>query len=146
MNLEIMKKLGLEEVTIDAGIALLKQDERASKVYIMVTGKVRVTAKDHEIAVIDDIGTILGEISALLGTDNVATVTTMEPSTFHIVDDFLEFIKENPEVGISVAQLLAVRLINTNNHMVYIKDQLDGLQTNLKNYLPVFSETGIPRI
>ena len=51
-----------------------------------------------------------------------------------------EVVLEHPEVAVSVAQVLAVRLINMNNHLVHVKDGLSNLQSSLDSYLPVFPE------
>jgi CRP-like cAMP-binding protein len=141
MNIEVLRKLDLEEVDISPDVPLLEEGGHSTKVYILVSGKVKISSKGHELAQVDDVGTVLGEISALLGTTNVATVMTIEKSTFFVVENFQEFVLEHPEVAVSVAQVLAVRLINMNNHLVHVKDELSGLQTSLQNYLPVFPES-----
>ena len=140
MNIDVLRKFNLPEVEIAPGTTLLEEGGRESKVYVLVAGSVKVSAKGYELAQVDDVGTILGEISALLGTANVATVTTVEQSTFFVVDNFQQFVLENPEVAISVAQVLAVRVINTNNHLVHVKDSLSNLQSSLEGYIRVFPE------
>ena len=57
-----------------------------------------------------------------------------------MVENFQQFVLEHPEVAISVAQVLAVRLINMNDHLVHVKDGLSNLQSSLEGYLPVFPE------
>jgi CRP-like cAMP-binding protein len=133
MNIEVLRKLDLEEVDISPDVPLLEEGGHGTKVYILVSGKVKISSKGHELAQVDDVGTVLGEISALLGTTNVATVMTIEKSTFFVVENFQEFVLEHPEVAVS--------LINMNNHLVHVKDELSGLQTSLQNYLPVFPES-----
>ena len=138
MNIDVLRKFNLLEVEIEPSTTLLEEGGRESKVYVLVAGSVKISSKGHELAQVDDVGTILGEISALLGTTNVATVTTLEKSTFFVVENFQQFVLEHPEVAISVAQVLAVRLINMNDHLVHVKDGLSNLQSSLEGYLPVF--------
>ena len=144
MNIQVFKDLGIAETRFEAGSAIIREGEPTREVYVLVFGKVAVTTRGVQVASVDSIGTIFGEISALLGTLPVATVTTVEPSSFYVVPEFVEFIRANPEACISVAQILACRLVNMNNHFVQIKDQLEELRTNLAHYLPVFPENFQP--
>lgn len=140
MNIKILEELGVQEVELDTGTILIKEGEMNRNVYILTQGRVSIRTKSHEIAKVDEPGTILGEISVLLSTLPVATVTTLEPSRFYVVNNFLKFLEDNPKAAVSVAQVLACRLINMNNHFVQIKDELANLQQNLANYVPVFPE------
>ena len=141
MNVKILADIGLEEVGIDAGATILKEGTSGRKVYVLISGAVAVKAKGTQIAAIDDPGAVVGEIAALLGTAHVATVSTMEDSTFYVIEDLIQFVHEHPDAGVSIAQMLACRLVNMNNHFVYIKDQIQRLQANLDSYLPVFPDT-----
>ncbi len=140
MNMRILRDLGLSEVELDPGTVLLEEGVKSNNVYVLVSGKVSIKSKGHEIARVDDPGTILGEISVLMGTEPVATAVTVEPSSFYVIEDFLEFIHKHPEASVSVAQILACRLVNMNNHLVFVKEQLVALQDGLKDYVPVFPE------
>ena len=140
MNVHILEKLGLKQVDVDAGSDIIQEGRREPKVFVLISGKVVIKAKDYEIAVIDAPGAIFGEISALMGSTPVATVTTVEPSSFYVIDDFMDFVYSNPEACVAVAQVLACRVVNMNKHLVYIKDEFSGLQKGLENYLPIFPE------
>mgnify|MGYP002725862295 CR=1 FL=1 len=140
MNMRILKDLGLSEIEFDPGTVLLEEGVKCSNVYVLVSGKVSIKSKGHEIAKVDDPGTILGEISVLMGTEPVATVVTIEPSAFYVIEDFLKFIHKHADACISVAQILACRLVNMNNHLVFVKEQLVALQDGLDGYVPVFPE------
>lgn len=140
MNISILAELGFEEVKIDTGSVLIKEGEKTQNVYVLISGKVEITAKTHRIAMVDNPGTILGEVSVLLGTDPVATVTTTESSSFYVIEDFLDFLHAHPDACVSVSQILACRLINMNNHLVHVKEQIDELRKSLDDYVPVFPE------
>ncbi|OGV65574.1 MAG: hypothetical protein A3K19_03240 [Lentisphaerae bacterium RIFOXYB12_FULL_65_16] len=140
MNIQILENLGLKEVSFDPGTVIIKTGQRTKNVYVLISGKVSMMVGGHQITAVDSPGTIFGEISALLHTDPVADVVTVERSSFYVVEEFLEFLKKNPEAAVSVAQILACRLINMNNHFVHFKEQINGLQKNLQDYVPVFPE------
>jgi CRP-like cAMP-binding protein len=142
MNLDLLKKLKTPSVTVNEGAVVLKKGDKGSKVHVLIDGEVVVTAGGHEVARVATPGSVFGEISALLATQNVADVTTTTESSFYVIDDFMGYLKDNSDASVSVAQMLAVRLVNMNNHFVLIKDQLVTVQQNLENYLPVFPEEG----
>ena len=141
MNVQLLKKLGLPEVTMEAGAVLLQEGQRENKVFVLLDGEVIIKSKGRKIAEVDGAGAILGEISALLSTPHEATVTAARQSRCYVIQDYMKFIFENPEACVSVAQVLAVRLVNMNNHFVQVKEQIESLQRELENYLPIFPET-----
>jgi len=140
MNVAILENLGLPEVEFDPGTVLVQKGVEQKNVYVMILGKVDVRSGDHRLAIMDAPGTILGEVVVLLGSRPIATFTTLEKSSFYVIPDFLDFIQKHPEAGISVAQTLASRLVATNNHLVFVKDQLQLLQDSLRDYLPAFPD------
>ncbi len=140
MNIKILEELAVEEVELSTGTVLIREGKLNKNVYVLTQGKVSIQSKDHRIAVVDQPGTILGEISVLLSAPPVATVVTLEDSKFYVVNDFLVFLEKHPQASVSVAQILACRLVNMNNHFVQIKDELAVMQTNLADYVPVFPE------
>jgi len=140
MNIAILENLGLKEVEFDPGTVLIEKDSDQKNVFVMILGKVEVRSGDQRLAVLDGPGTVLGEIAILLGSKPVASVTTLEKSSFYVINDFLNFIGEHPEASISVSQVLASRLIATNNHLVFVKEQLQSLQDSLRDYLPAFPD------
>ncbi|NOY81253.1 MAG: cyclic nucleotide-binding domain-containing protein [Kiritimatiellaeota bacterium] len=140
MNIKVLDDLGLEQVTIEAGTAVLEEGRRTRKVYVLISGSVDIKARKQHLATVDMPGAILGEISALMGTEPVATATTKEDSSFYVIEDFSDFMREHPEACLSVAQILACRLVNMNNHLVHIKEEIAKLQEGLDSYLPVFPE------
>lgn len=140
MNIKILQDLGLQEITFDTGTVLIEEGKKNRNVYVLVSGKVAIKSGEHQIATVEDSGTILGEISVLLATEPVATVVTSEPSEFYVIEDFMSFVYEHPDACVSMAQILACRLINMNNQLVFVKDNLAELQNKLKDYVPVFPE------
>jgi CRP-like cAMP-binding protein len=140
MNIEILREHGLPEMTFDAGTVLIQEGAEQKNVYVLISGQVDVRSQGQQLAVVDAPGTVLGEVALLLGQKPVATIATLENSSFYVIGDFMEFIRENPNACVNVAQTLASHLIKTVNHLVYIKDQLRTLQDTLADYVPSFPE------
>ena len=140
MNISILRELGIKEVELGPGATLLEEGAKGTNVYVLISGTVRISAKGQQIAMVDGPGTLLGEIATLMGTEHVATAVTVEPCSFYVIQGFMDFILAHPEACVSVAQVLACRLINMNNHLVAIKEQLASMQESVENYIPVFPE------
>ena len=118
MNIEVLKELGLAEMAFDAGTVLIREGADQKNVYVLISGKVDVRAKGQQLAVMENPGTILGEVALLLGLKPAATFSTLENSSFYVIGDFMEFIRKHPSACVNVAQTLASHLITTVNHLV----------------------------
>lgn len=140
MNTKILSDLGMKTTDVDAGTVLIREDSDNSNVYVLVSGKVEVTMRGQTIAVIDKPGAALGQVAVLLGQKPVVTSTTTEPSTFYLVNDFQDFLLKNPDACLSTAQTLAGQMVNSINHMVWMKEQLAELQKGMEVYVPAFPE------
>jgi len=139
MNVSLLKKLKLPEVDIKKGETILEEGLHGTKVFVLLVGGVKITSGNHLIAKEENAGSILGELSALLGTNYVATVSTTEDSKFYVIENFIEFLKECPEVAVNVSQTLAYRLVYMNEHFVEIRNKISNINEELSSYLPVFS-------
>ena len=139
MNLSLLKSVDLPKAEFKSGDVLLEKGDRSSKVFVLLSGEIAITVEDHLLAKERSPGSIVGEISALLGSPIVATVTATEDSEFYVIEDLIEFLKGNPEISIHVSQTLAYRLVYMNEHFVEIRDAIAGMQGKLSSYLPVFS-------
>ncbi len=139
MNVVLLNDLDLPEVEIIKGEPILRKGDKGIKVYVLLSGCVDIKIGQHLLARESAPGTILGEISALLGTEIVATVTTTENSKFYVIEDFLPFLQEHVQIAVNVAQTLAYRLVYMNEHFVEIRNQITSINDQLSKYLPVFS-------
>jgi hypothetical protein len=52
-------------------------------------------------------------------------VKTLEPSTFYVVAEPLDFLRSTPEVALTVAELLARRLHAMTTYLVDLKQQFE---------------------
>ena len=139
MNIALLRKLNLPEIEIKEKEAILEEGRTGSKVYVLLAGAVKISSGAHLIAKEENPGSILGELSALLGTNYVATVSTTVKSKFYVIDNFIDFLKENPDVAVNVSQTLAYRLVYMNEHFVEVRNKISGINEELAGYLPVFS-------
>lgn len=119
-----MDQTELKTKKSEAGELLIREGRYGTEMYILVKGKVEVSIEGISVAVIDQKGSFIGEISALMGTKRIATVKTLEPCTFFVVEDLSRHFTENPESGFLMAKTLAGRLIDMNRSFVELKKSL----------------------
>lgn len=106
--------------TITEGTAILRKGETGDEMYALTAGRVIVTSISPEGKELTlgylGAGEIFGEVSILDRGPRTATVTAIEPCEILAVrrDNFLQFLRECPEVGINFLTLLAARLRDTN--------------------------------
>ena len=123
-----MKKLlefcqSLPESTFDAGEVILPEGSSTGVIYILGEGEVEVVKRDIQVTLIDEPGSIFGELSVLLGTPHMATVRAVRPTRLYKVDDPEGFLQSNTEICYRLSQLLAQRLHSVTNYLVDIKEQ-----------------------
>ena len=140
MNTKILSDLEMKTTDVDAGTVLIRENSDNANVYVLVSGKVEVTMRGQTIAVIDKPGAALGQVAVLLGQQPVVTSTAVEPSTFYLVSDFKDFLLKHPDACLSTAQALAGQMVNSVNHMVWMKEQLAELQKGMEVYVPAFPQ------
>jgi CRP-like cAMP-binding protein len=124
MNEITLDVQGLEEKTFQSGENVLVEGKQDKLVYIMKEGSVAVNVDGNELCKANTPGTIFGEISVLLNSANTATVTAETETSFYVIDDFMGYFENNPKACIEVAQTLAARVMNMNNHFLEIKHEI----------------------
>jgi len=121
---------GLPVVEFVKGDIVMEEGKTGKCVYVLKEGAVSVATAGREICKINEPLTIFGEISILLETEHTATVTAEEDCVFHAIDDFVEFIKGQPESGLHVAKILCSRIANMNHTFIEIKNEIEELQAD----------------
>ena len=89
---------------------------------LLDSGIVEISIDGKVIAESDTSGDIFGEIATMVGCNYSATVTCTEDSKFYIIDDFITFLKQNPDDSIKVIKMLCERVVRINE-----SNQLSGI-------------------
>lgn len=109
-----------------AGELVIEQRHDSGRMYVLLEGEVEVYREGVRIAKASQPGAVFGEMSALLGGAHTATVRTLRPSSFAVVDDPHAFLGSSAEASLHVAELLARRLDALNKYLVDVKRQYEG--------------------
>lgn len=102
---------------------LVREGDDAGPMYVVASGTFEVTRDEALVAVINEPGVVVGEISALLATSAGATVRATSPARVHVVDDPVTFLADAPEGVLEVAKILARRLQRMVSYLADIKVQ-----------------------
>jgi CRP-like cAMP-binding protein len=112
--------------TLAAGEILLVQGEAGGDLFILLSGKLAVVRDSVNIATIAQPGTLVGEMSVLLGTRNSATVRADTETKVRVIRDALKLLDSEPDLARRVATLVAGRLDATSALLVELTKQNKG--------------------
>lgn len=109
-----------------AGETIIEEGSTTGMLFFLISGEVEIYKDEVPLASTSEPGSVFGEMSALLGTSHRASVRVVEPSSFYVVEDGRQFLKNHPVVSMHVSELLARRLDALNRYLVDVRQQFDG--------------------
>ena len=112
-----------------AGETILADGSHTGRLFILKKGAVVVLKDSVEIARVDKPGAVFGEISALSGRPHAAEVRALSDAEFYTAEATL--LKEDPKTLRYVAEILAQRLIDTDEGLVELKKELRLMRMHL---------------
>ena len=122
---------GLPQRDVPAGEIVLRQGDRTGVLFVLIEGAVEVLKDDVQVNTVADPGAIFGEMSVLLDAPHMATVRTLAPSRFHVIEDAPRFLSGDPAVALAVSRLLARRLHAMISYLVDLKHQFEDHDSHL---------------
>jgi CRP-like cAMP-binding protein len=111
---------------VPAGQFVIEQGAVGGPMFVILHGEVEVLRDDVRVAKISEPGAVFGEMHVLLGGPHNATIRTLEPSSFAIIEDPQQFLASSTEASLYIAKLLASRLNALNKYLVNVKQQYEG--------------------
>ena len=109
--------------TFSNGMVLLEEGKTTGRVYVLATGRIEVLRGSTQITVIDEPGSLLGEMSLLLGVPHTATARALGEVQVHAIERGEQFFTSHPELSWLVARLLAHRLNAATTYLADLKRQ-----------------------
>ncbi|MCU0788093.1 MAG: cyclic nucleotide-binding domain-containing protein [Verrucomicrobia bacterium] len=109
-----------------AGQTVIEQGVTSPAILVLIEGEVEVVRDGVRLARSSEPGAVFGEISALLGGIYTASVRTLTPSVFAVIEDSESFLAQSTEASLHVARLLARRINALNKYLVDVKRQYEG--------------------
>jgi CRP-like cAMP-binding protein len=118
------RRIANGEVLIEAGMP-------ADRMYVLREGAFEVQRSGVVVVRIAEPGAFLGEISAVLGSVPTASVLATRDSVVHVIETASQQVRQDPELTLAIAQLLARRLVAVTAYLVDIKRQYAGTDGHL---------------
>jgi CRP-like cAMP-binding protein len=118
--------VGGHEQKIMAGETILHEGSRTGRLHILMDGQVEVVRGDVVVASIAEPGAIFGEMSVLLEQGHTAAVRAATDATIYEIGDAARFMRDNPDVALLVAKLLARRLYVATTYLADLRRQYAG--------------------
>ncbi len=112
--------------TVMPGEILIAQGETGGDLFVLETGRLSVERDGVVIATLAQPGTLVGELSVLLGITHTATVRAEAESRLKIIRDARGYLEDNPKLLFRVAALVAGRLDATSALLVDLNRQHSG--------------------
>lgn len=120
----------LNETVFDEGHTLFAKGDYGDKMYIIVTGKVRVHVGDETLNFLGD-RDVFGEMALLDPEPRVASVTTVEPSMFLSLDQepLFELMEDHPAVARGLVSVLSSHLRDRVSDLRTARNRIAELET-----------------
>lgn len=119
-------------LTLPNKAVLLSEGAKTGHLYVLSEGRLEVLRGETQVAVLEEPGSLVGEMSVLLDSPHTATVRALGEAKVHVVDDGAAFLSSRPELAWLVARLLARRLNAATTYLVDIKRQFAGYGNHLE--------------
>jgi CRP/FNR family cyclic AMP-dependent transcriptional regulator len=119
---------GGRETSFPAGKQVICEGETTGRLYVLVDGQLEVVKGGAVVASVTEPGSVLGEMSALLGQPHTATVCAVANSRVYEFDDAATFLRSQPNLALLVAEVLARRLSDATEYLAEIKRQYASLR------------------
>jgi CRP/FNR family cyclic AMP-dependent transcriptional regulator len=122
---------GLKTVTFESGEMILPEGVTSGKLYVLKEGQVEVQRRDTQVTLVDEPGSVFGEMSVLLDQPTSAVVRALSSVQAYEITEAMAFLMSKPEIAIHIATLLARRLYYTTAYLVDLQQQAAGKREDL---------------
>jgi CRP/FNR family cyclic AMP-dependent transcriptional regulator len=119
------------ERKVPEGALVIHEGGKTGHLFVLLQGKLEVIKGDSIVAVLTEPGAMLGEMSVLLDQPHTATVRAASDSTIYEFDDAASFLRDQPQVALLIARLLAQRLNVATTYLADLMHQYAGHGTHL---------------
>ena len=116
---------------VPAGSLVLQEGSKTGHLFVLLEGRLEVLKGDSVVALLTEPGAMLGEMSVLLDQPHTATVRAAADSVVYEFDDAAAFLRDQPQVSLLIARLLAQRLNAANTYLADLMHQYAGHGTHL---------------
>jgi CRP/FNR family cyclic AMP-dependent transcriptional regulator len=117
--------LSLPLETLKPGTHLTTEGTRSGHLYVLESGRLRVSRRGVTLASIAEPGAIVGEMAVLLGTPHSATVIAETEAKVRVMANAIEMLGQNAEFALHIATVACARLNTTSALLVEMQNQAE---------------------
>jgi CRP-like cAMP-binding protein len=114
---------GLPRRTLAAGETLIADGSRTDTLFVLLEGRLRVEKQGTRIAIVQDVGACVGEMSLLLDREATSDVVAESDAVVAVVERARALLTEQSDLALAIARLLASRLQVMTTYLVDLKRQ-----------------------
>jgi CRP-like cAMP-binding protein len=111
--------------TLKPGTHLTTEGTRSGQLYVLESGKLKVTRAGITLAHIDQPGSIVGEMAVLLGTPHSATVIAETEAKVRVMANAIDVLGQHADFALHIATLACARLNTTSALLVELQNQAE---------------------
>jgi CRP/FNR family cyclic AMP-dependent transcriptional regulator len=152
LNREALEDLShhLRKETYAANHTIFWMDERGEHLYIILSGKVRISYIDdeaHEITLATlSTGSFFGELSVIDGGPHTATARSINETILLILDStsFYNFLDKHPQLGYNLLKVLSLRLRSNTariHKVVNVNDELEAKRSRFQRFIDKLAQS-----
>lgn len=108
-------------LSLKAGERLIETGEARGEMFVLIHGHLKVERDGVEIARLIEPGTLVGEMSVLLGTDHSANVTALNDVEVRHIEDGWRWLESSPIAALHIATIACQRLDRTSAMLVELR-------------------------
>ena len=129
----------LKEVRFKSGQDMLPEGDRLGKLLVLIEGQVEIIRERTQVTLVDEPGSVFGEMAVLLDMPHSATVKALSAVRAYEIPDALTFLEAHPEMSLHIATMLARRLYYTTSYLVDLQHQAAGKLQDLELVYQILS-------
>ncbi len=119
------------ERKVPEGTLMIHEGGKTGHLFVLLQGKLEVIKGNSIVAVLTEPGAMLGEMSVLLDQPHTRSEEHTSDSMVYEIDDAASFLRDQPEVALLIARLLAQRLNVATTYLADLMHQYAGHGTHL---------------
>ncbi len=119
----------VEELEVKKGDTVIEKGDIGTSMYIIVTGRMRVTDEGKELAVLEE-RSVFGELAALDPEPRAATITAVEDSLLFRLEEgpLYDLMAEHVEVVRGILRVLCRRQRDMNKQLLKSRSRIKKLE------------------
>lgn len=95
---------------IAPGMTLIEQGGQTGSLFVLKEGELEIVRDGKYVTSLKTPGSVVGEMSILLGTPQTASVRALTEVEYFVIDNAIEVLRTHPDWLLQIARLLAQRV------------------------------------